>query len=208
MVTAQDTPKETGRIDLPYSFGDGGIIAMVAGRTVKVTWEDAPADAVIYVFVWKSLYQNKPWFIMGIDSNNKDNISIQWKVKEMLNGVPFGIAIYPDGRFSLSDISTLEYSSGQAPPEGICSASYSGGDGLFAFDNLPGSKEIHVLGELRGYAPVIEQVVDSESRHWLKIDLRVPNLLGRPDSAGALPEFGWIAADSVQLHGNCSLIDP
>ena len=128
-LAAQELPRGVGLVTIPYIFGDGGIVALQAGAVVPVTWNDPPPDALAYVLVWRPYFEFP--FVMGIDINPADGV-VHWKVPEHLGGMPYGVAVYADGTRTLSDnrASGLEYGSGTAPPEGICSVGHTGMDGV------------------------------------------------------------------------------
>lgn len=158
-----------GDIDLPYLYGDAGMVAMQAGSDVTVTWEDPPLNGLAYAFIWKSFRAEKSWRIMGVDFDPSDGVSIAWNVPEFIGGMPFGVALLPPGRLAFSTITALTYGSGKAPPEGICSASYASLSGSPEVFEGPGTGAI--LGYLSDYAPVLERIVDDQGFPWLRVDL-------------------------------------
>lgn len=200
-ASAQRIMEGTGRIDLPYVYGDAGMVAMQAGSVVTVTWEDPPPNGLAYAFIWKSSAAEKPGRVMGVDFDPSDGVSIAWNVPEFIGGLPFGVALLPSGRLTFSTITSLTYGSGAAPPDGICSASYS---------SLSGSPEVFegsgtgaILGYLSDYAPVLERVVDDQGFPWLRVDLTPPGVISRLDESAPLPASGWIYAVNVRLLGEC-----
>jgi hypothetical protein len=205
IARAQPISEGRGRIELPYLYGDTGMVALQAGSVVTVTWEDAPPGGIVYVFIWKSLRAEKPWRIMGSNFDPSDGVSIAWKVPEFIGGVPFGVALAWPRRLAVSAVSALQYGSGKAPPEGICTVSYSGLSGLpEVFTAPPNDGASSILGYLSDYAPVQQRYVDGEGFPWLQVDLTPPGVISRLDEAAPLPESGWIYAVNVRLLGECS----
>ncbi len=205
-IQPQDSP--VGNINMPYLSGDAGMVAIQAGSTVTVTWENPPPDAALYVFMWKSNAKDKSWLIMGIDTKSGDGISIRWKIPEYVAGKPYGVAFYTDGSRQLSNISSLDYSSGEAPPAGICSVGIVGLSGSSEiFSNQPDGGSMIILGFLGGYARVLDRETDSDGFPWLKIDLTASGVIHPLDDSLTMPEVGWIYAHNVQLNGDCSFLD-
>lgn len=204
-LSAQDDePHMVGRVTIPYLFGDAGMVAVQAGATLPVTWENAPEGALIYILLWRSNVSGIPSLI-GIDIDASDGVSVQWKIPERLSGMPYGVALYADGGREISDNrrSGLEYGSGIAPPEGICSVSASpNAPEVFAY-----ASGGQLLGYLNDYAPALERVVDSDGFPWIRIDLSQPDIVAPIERGLALPEIGWIYAHGTRLFGDCGFLE-
>jgi hypothetical protein len=201
---ARSGEENAGQVSIPYIFGDAGMVTMQAGVFLPVTWSDPPPDAALYVLLWDSHYSRFPALI-GVDTNAVDGVIVQWKIPERLGGMPFGVAIYADGRIVHSHQSHLEYGSGSAPPEGICTVGYSGMDGANIFGGEQPTTDFW-LGQLEGYAPVLERVVDAQGIGWLSIALSEA-IIYRYDKSAPLPEKGWIPDQWVRLFGDCTFLD-
>lgn len=204
-LAAQAEQPVAGRVTIPYLFGDAGMVALQAGETLPVTWHDAPPGALVYIFLWRSYFTRIPSFI-GVDIDPAYGVSVQWKIPEHLSGMPYGIAVYADGTRVVSDnrISGLEYGSGTAPPEGICSAGSTGMDGTSVF--AESTTDSAYLGQLQGYAPVLDRIEDAQGILWLQIELSAEAVY-RYESVDLLPETGWVYANFVRLFGDCSFLD-
>ncbi|MBI1280448.1 MAG: hypothetical protein GC179_20165 [Anaerolineaceae bacterium] len=207
-VLAQPSPSDFGDIDLPYRSGDAGMVAIQAGDKVTVTWNNPPPDALLYIIVWKSITEDQSWFIMGIDTQSEDGVSIIWKIPEYLAGKPYGVAFYKDGTRRFSKITPLDYGSGEAPPAGICSIGIVGLSGSSEiFSNQPDGGSMIILGYLSGYARVLGREVDADGFPWLKIDLTSSGVINPLDNTLTMPDIGWIYANNIHLTGDCSFLD-
>lgn len=194
----------SGIVTIPYLFGDGGIVALQAGVYSPVTWNDPPPNAALYLLLWDSHYSPYPALI-GLDVDASDGVVVQWKVPERLSGMPFGVALYTDGRIIQSETAWLEYGSGTAPPEGGCTVGYSGMDGANLFGGDHPSTDIY-LGDLEGYAPVLERVTDVQGVEWFRIVLSEETVYTY-DERTPLPETGWVRAQYLRLFGDCAFLD-
>ncbi len=187
-----------GSIDLPHGTDDAGSVGLQAGETIPVRWENAPPDAQFYAFIWVGNFPA----LMGIDTNATDGIAIEWRVPEYISGKPIGIALFADGTWRISRITSLDYSSGHAPPEGVCVVDYSS-NAPEVFDNLPNAGAYRILGYLRDYAPVLEIVDDDEGFRWFRVDLSQPSVINPLDGVSDLPETAWVYGIAA-LVGDCS----
>lgn len=204
---AQSPDQPVGTIHLPYLYGDAGMVAMQAGSIVTVDWQDAPPKASLYLFLWKSSDENRLPFIMGMDTNDRDGVHINWKVGKYLGGKPLGLAFYADGTWLRSTLTALDYSSGEAPPAGMCSVSTSSMNGSpEVFDNPPGAGASYILGYVGSYAPVLERITDPDGFQWLKIDLTAAQL-SPIDPNRPIPAVGWVYAHALKLYGDCHFLD-
>ena len=204
-LSAQEGQPQAGRVTIPYLFGDGGMVALQAGEVLPVTWNEAPSGAVIYIFWWRSYFSPLPSLI-GIDFDLSDGVSVRWKIPEHMSGMPYGIAVYADGTHVVSDNreSGLEYGSGSAPPEGICSVRSSGMEGTSVF--AESTTKSTFLGQLEGYAPARGQVDDEEGIPWIQIELS-STAVYRYQQDDPLPETGWVFANFVHMFGDCSFLE-
>ncbi len=207
MPIAQSTREGVGVVSMPTIAGETGMVAIQAGEPLPVTWLDPPPDALLYVFAWLPLADGQPPLLLGIDTDVADGISLLWTPPEYLYGRPFALAVYPDGHILTSSLTCLEYGSGKAPPPGICSVVGIGNSGSpEVFDYPPNSGTYQVLGYLNDYAPVLEQLDDTEGFRWWKIDLAQQDAVAKIADV-ALPDTGWIYAVGASLHGDCSFLE-
>lgn len=187
-----------GNIDLPYFGGDAGTVGLQAGATISVTWEDAPPGAIFYMFLW----HGEPPLFIGIDMNADDGASVDWKVPENIGGKAVGFALFSDGTWRMTRVTSLDYGSGKAPPEGICVVHYSS-NAAEVFDNNPNAGAYRILGYLRDYAPLLEIVDDAEGFRWYRVDLSDASVLSPLDDNLDVPETGWVYG-IARLLGDCS----
>ncbi len=201
-LAAQDDTGVVGRVSIPYLYGDAGMVALQAGEVLPVTWNDAPPGALVYLFWWRGY--DVGMSLMGVDLNPTNGVVIRWKVPEHIGGMPIGVALFADGTRIISDnrISGLEYGSGTAPPEGICTAGSSGMDGTPVFADS--TTDSAFLGQLQRYAPVQGRVEDAQGIVWLKIALSSEVVYQYYDDP--LPESGWVYDSYVRLFGNCAFL--
>lgn len=205
VIAAQDG---TGTILVPYIYGDGGIVVLQAGAEITITWQNPPPDAVLYLVIWDSYHDNRR-YLMGYDLDPADGVAFQWNVPERIGGEVYGVAWFADGTSIIHPSTGIEYASGKAPPEGICTAEYGSlGGSPEVFDNIPNLGPYQALGYLRDYAPVLERFVDDVNFPWYKVDLSDESVINPHDTApDDLPDVGWIYAHNVRLHGDCSFLE-
>lgn len=199
-----DGADSQGAVQIPYTYGDTGMVAMTAGQTVDVTWENAPDGARLYLLLFQREDNDLP-LLIGVDVDSADGVVAQWKIPEYTGGTAYGIALYADRTPIYSRQHGLIYSSGKAPPEGVCSVGYASLSGSPEVYTSPGG--IGWIGYLRDYAPVIGQTFDSDGLLWLHIDLSQPSAF-RPlgNVPAAPPETAWVYG-IAPLYGDCTHLD-
>ena len=65
----------SGQIDMPYLFGDAGMISVASGETIPVTWKDFPPDAARYVLV-----NIDDQSVLAEATDSSDGVVFQWDV--------------------------------------------------------------------------------------------------------------------------------
>lgn len=109
--TATPTPELShGYIQTrPFLNADAGNFQLEPGATVTFTWMEAPVGAERYEFVLRP-QDKSPAFVIGVDSDPSDGVSLQWVVPFGIAADLTGFAYFPDGRILEVEFSGAVYS--------------------------------------------------------------------------------------------------
>ena len=120
VLPAVPNDERQGYFSYPRRGGDAGLASVYPGRTITITWEEAPIGATRYD-IFFAFFEEDP-ILIGTDEDASDGVQVEWTVPELIGGTLVGIAYYGDGRIVYSGWSHDIYS-GKLPPEGVCTLS-------------------------------------------------------------------------------------
>jgi hypothetical protein len=177
--------------------GDAGNFYLLAGETITITWENAPAGADKYEFLLAPL-NHETSIVLGSDLEDSDGVAISWAIPEHVAAELRAIAYFSDGHKSELSFVPIVYS-GDVPPVGVCSL-MAKHQPIEVYRLPDRTAEIFALLHPAVYAQVLEITSDG----WYRIDASAAELY--TPSQGNLPNAGFRdVAVSVVINPNLSL---
>jgi hypothetical protein len=189
------TPIYKASIDISKYTADAGNFLLQAGEPVVITWENAPAEAIRYEFIFIHA-DDKREELIDEDYDDSQGVLIYWWVPAHLEG-QFKVAAYFSDGHIISDIWGGTIWSGSYPPQGICSMN---APGIIVVRIFP-TPDINQM-EMAFLEPgVYEQVFERYATGWYLIS--TSQSFFPPDRNERL-ERGWVHEDEFfALHGPC-----
>jgi hypothetical protein len=175
--------------------GDAGNFYLLAGETITLTWENAPAGADKYEFVLAPLDQ-EPSIVLGSDVDDSDGVAVSWTIPEQVAAELHATAYFPDGRTTELAFAPIVYSGG-FPPAGLCSL-IARHQPVKVYRMPDRTAEVFALLYLAVYAHVLEIAPDG----WYRIDASVAEVYTPPLSVS--PDTGFHDV-SVSVKTNSDL---